>query len=69
MSKGMGQQSSTVGGTAVLVGAASFAVVLVGAASFAAGIAIATGIAITLAMQKMCKKLTSEIDDDFRSTL
>ena len=59
MSKGMGQQSSTVGETAVLVGAASFA----------AGIAIATGIAITLAMQKMCKKLTSEIDDDFRSTL
>ena len=53
MSKGMGQQSSTVGGTAVLVGAASFA----------------AGIAITLTMQKMCKKSTSEIDDDFRSTL
>jgi len=53
MSKGERQQSSAIGGTAALVGAASFA----------------AGITFTLTMKKMCKKSTSEIDDDFRSTL
>ena len=53
MSKGEHQQSSAIGGTATLVGAAAFA----------------AGIAFTLTMKKMCKKSTSEIDDDFRSIL